>query len=72
MFKQLDGVGAAGSFYTGDNLRANYENADFIVSRLTSLQCTAQGFLISLQEPLRRKPGETTNARAEAMIVPWI
>lgn len=72
MFKRLDGAGAAGRFYTGDNLRANYENVDFIVSRLTSLQYTAPGFLINLQKPLRRKLGETTDACAEAIMVPWI
>lgn len=65
MYKDQDGgLGLGDTFIWRNNLRANYENADFIVSRLTSLHYREWVFLINLQNVLWRNPSETINGFA--------
>lgn len=72
MYKEQDrGLGLGDTFLRRNNLRANYENADFIVSRLTSLHYREGVFLINLQNVLWRNPSKTIHAFARATIVLW-
>lgn len=65
MYKDQDGgLGLGDTFIRRNNLRANYENAGFIVSRLTSLHYREWVFLINLQNVLWRNPSETINGFA--------